>query len=226
MIAVRGLRWSPGRTVVFDGLNLDLHPGRFTAIVGRSGCGKSSLLRFVAGVRTPDAGTVTGVPPARGFVFQDPALLPWRTLWENACLPAQLGAAASDPVAVAGVLARVGLAEHAHKLPAALSGGQRMRASLARALLSRPEVLFMDEALAALDGATRRDVVDVVTGLGPGLTVLLVTHDLADAARLADRVLVVDGPPFHVLADVAVTAPRPRRPGDVAEVVRQIEASS
>ncbi len=226
MISVRGLRWAPAATAVFDGLDLDVELGRTTAVVGRSGCGKSSLLRFLAGVRQPDAGVVSGVPTTRGFVFQDPALLPWRTVRDNVRLAADLGAAGADPRRVTEVLERVGLGAQMEQLPASLSGGQRMRASLARACVSRPDVLFLDEAFSALDGATRREVMAVIADLGPTLTVLLVTHDLTHAARLADRVLVVDGPPFRVLADVRVAAPRPRTADDIAALVREIEASS
>ncbi|MBM4392700.1 MAG: ATP-binding cassette domain-containing protein [Deltaproteobacteria bacterium] len=206
---------------MLEAFDLDLPRGQLSAIVGRSGCGKSSLLRLLAGVRPPDRGTVSGVPSRRGFVFQDPALLPWRSLRENVALPGQLGV---DTEAVDAAIARVGLADHADKLPAELSGGQRMRASLARALVSRPEILFLDEPFAALDGATRRDLASIVAALLPGVTVVMVTHDLADAARLADRVVLVDGPPLRVVLDLPVGSERPRAPSEVAAVVARVEA--
>lgn len=221
MIQARALGWSPGGSAVIEAFDLELRRGQLSAIVGRSGCGKSSLLRLLAGVRAPDHGSVSGVPSRRGFVFQDPALLPWRSLRENVALPGQLGV---DIEAVDAAITRVGLAEHAGKLPGELSGGQRMRASLARALVSRPEVLFLDEPFAALDGATRRDLAVIVAALLPEVTVVMVTHDLADAARLADRVVVVDGPPLRVIFDLPVLSDRPRAPGAVAEVVAQVEA--
>ncbi|MBM4368904.1 MAG: ABC transporter ATP-binding protein [Deltaproteobacteria bacterium] len=221
MIAARGLGWSPGGRAVLDAFDLDVARGQLSAIVGRSGCGKSSLLRLLAGVRAPDRGTVSGVPSRRGFVFQDPALLPWRSLRDNVALPGQLGV---DTEAVDAAIARVGLADHADKLPGELSGGQRMRASLARALVSRPEILFLDEPFAALDGATRRDLASIVAALLPGVTVVMVTHDLADAARLADRVVLVDGPPLRVVLDLPLSSERPRAPSEVAAVVARVEA--
>ncbi len=220
-MVARGLGWSPGGSPVIAAFDLDLPRGQLSAIVGRSGCGKSSLLRLLAGVRVPDQGVVSGVPSRRGFVFQDPALLPWRSLRENVALPGQLGL---DTESIHGVIARVGLAEHAEKLPGELSGGQRMRASLARALVSRPDVLFLDEPFAALDGVTRRDLAAIIASLLPEVTVVMVTHDLADAARLADRVVVVDGPPLRVVLDLPLPAPRPRGPAAVAEVVARVEA--
>lgn len=205
-----GVRWAPGGAPILDGFDLALGPGSITALVGRSGCGKSSLLRLFAGLRAPDGGAIEGVPARKAFVFQDAALLPWATLRANVALPGRFG-----PIAdVDGAIRRVGLEPHADKLPGALSGGQRMRTSLARALVSQPEVVFLDEAFAALDGITRRAVQTEFLELQAEhrWTVLLVTHELDDAAWLADRVLAVDGPPLRVLADVAVELPRPRTP--------------
>ena len=159
MIRLDGVSWAPdGHTgphrFVLDRFDLAVEPGRITTIVGPSGCGKSSLLRLLAGLRAPDAGRVTGVPDRKAFVFQDAALLPWLSLRANVALPGRFG-----PIAdVDDALARVGLAAHADKLPAALSGGQRMRGSLARALVARPELVLLDEAFAALDGLTRAAV--------------------------------------------------------------------
>lgn len=211
-VRVRGLRWAPGAPVL-DGFDLELRPGEVTALVGRSGCGKSSLLRLIAGLRRPDGGTVEGVPARKAFVFQDAALLPWLDLRANVALPGRFG-----PIGdVDEALARVGLAGHGDKLPRALSGGQRMRASLARALVSRPELVLLDEAFAALDGMTRRAVQAAFEALRAeqGWTVLMVTHELEDAALLSDRVLAVDGPPLRVLGEVPVEVPRPRDRHDV-----------
>lgn len=221
MIRLEGVTYAPG-AVILDQISLSFAPGCITALVGRSGCGKSTLLRIVAGLRAPDAGRVLGVPARRAFVFQDAALLPWLDTRQNVSLPGRYG-----PIGdVAAALESVGLAEHADKLPEALSGGQRMRASLARALVARPEIVLLDEAFAALDGLTRRAVQAVFLDLAlrERWTVLMVTHELEDAVRLADRVLALDGPPLRVLLDVPIFQPRPRNLADPALVAR-IEAA-
>ncbi len=226
MLTVAGACWRPDGASIIEGFDLSLEPGRVTAVLGPSGCGKSSLLRLLAGVRALDGGSITGRAARVGFVFQDPALLPWRSVRQNLALPAELGVV-TEKGAIEAAIEAVGLGGHADKLPSALSGGQRMRVSLARALLTRPELLFLDEPFAALDLATRREmqrlVLDAHASLG--CTTVLVTHDVADAARLADRVLRVDGPPLRVVADVAVSASRPRSPDDVATVVRALECA-
>ena len=224
MLQVAGACWRPDGASIIDGFDLVLEHGRITAILGPSGCGKSSLLRLLAGVRPLDGGSITGRPARVGFVFQDPALLPWRSVRDNVGLPSELGVD-TEKGEVDRAIEAVGLSGHADKLPAALSGGQRMRVSLARALVTRPELLLLDEPFAALDAATRRDmqrlVLDAHASLG--CTTVLVTHDIADAARLADRILRVDGPPLRVLTELAVTAARPRSPDDLAALVRALE---
>lgn len=207
---------------MLERFSLAFEEGRITAILGRSGCGKSSLLRVLAGLRTLDGGRVERSATRLSFVFQDPALLPWRTVRDNVRFPGEFG-----PVGdVEALLAEVGLAGQADKLPAALSGGQRMRASLARALISRPELLLLDEPFGALDVATSAEMIDLVLRAHTelGCTVVLVTHDLADAARLADRVVVVEGPPLRVVREVVISAPRPRAAADVAALVREVES--
>lgn len=201
MIRLAGVRYAPGGRALLDGFDLELAPGGFTALVGPSGCGKSTLLRLVAGLRAPDAGRVDGVPARKAMVFQDPALLPWLDVRANVALPGRYG-----PIGdVDAALSRVGLAAHARALPATLSGGQRMRVSLARALVARPELVLLDEPFAALDGVTRRAVQAAFLELRAAerWTVLMVTHELEDAFRLADRVLALDGPPLRVLRDEA-----------------------
>lgn len=220
MIRLEGVRWAPEGTAILDGFDLTLEAGAITAIVGPSGCGKSSLLRLVAGLRPPDAGRVTGAPANKAFVFQDAALLPWLTLRQNVALPGRFG-----PIGdVDDALARVGLVAHKDKLPAALSGGQRMRGSLARALVARPELVLLDEAFAALDGMTRAAVQRAFLTLQQerGWTVLLVTHELGDAVALADRVVAVDGPPLVVRADLPVPLPRPRDPAALPPLVDRL----
>ena len=205
MIVLRGARWAPSGNAVLDGLDLELHDGEVTAILGASGCGKSSLLRIVAGLRTLDGGVVTGVPAQKAFVFQDAALLPWRTLRDNVALPMEL-AGARDEARVDDALAQVGLTAQADALPRALSGGQRMRGNLARALVADAQLVLLDEAFGSLDAVTRRIVQEAFAAIRArhGWTVLLVTHDPEDAIRLADRVLLVDGPPLRVREDLRV----------------------
>lgn len=196
---LRGGRYVVDGALLVEGLDLAFTPGTTTAILGPSGCGKSTLLRLLAGLRPLSGGELSGVPTRRAFVFQDAALLPWLDVRANVALPGRFGPIGN----VDEALARVGLAEHAQKLPGALSGGQRMRVSLARALVARPEVVFLDEAFAALDPMTRTEVVDVFAHLrdAAGWTVVMVTHDRTDAERLADRLLDVEGPPLRVVRD-------------------------
>lgn len=200
--------YAPEGQPILERFGLELALGQATAIVGRSGCGKSTLLRVLAGLRPLHAGAVADVPARKSFVFQDAALLPWLTLRQNVALPGRFGKAGD----VAAAMAEVDLVEHAEKLPRALSGGQRMRASLARALVAEPELVLLDEAFAALDGMTRRAVQRSFLRLAEAhaWTVVMVTHELEDAVRLADRVIAVDGPPLRVIADMPIPLGRPR----------------
>jgi NitT/TauT family transport system ATP-binding protein len=222
--------WPSGEEIL-SGLSLDLAPGQVVALVGRSGCGKSTLLRLAAGLSTPTGGVVDVGDARRAFVFQRPNLLPWRTVAENVALPLTL-LGQEDPAAVAAALAQVGLADAAHKLPQALSGGMQMRVSIARALVSQPTLLLLDEPFSAIDALTRARL---HAELGQilderGLTALLVTHDLHEAALLADRVIALAGPPLRVLLDVPVTSTAPRGRRDlydprVGALVRALRAA-
>ncbi|MFE2551472.1 ABC transporter ATP-binding protein [Streptomyces sp. NPDC059355] len=205
-----------GGRAVLDGLDLDIRPGEVLAVVGPSGCGKSTLLRTLAGLLPPLAGAVTqdGAPvtrPAadRALVFQDDALLPWRTARANVELPLAIQHVprAERRRTAADWLARVGLADHAHKLPHQLSGGQRQRIQLARALAARPRAVLMDEPFGALDAQTRADMQDLLVDVlaGTGATVVFVTHDVDEALFVGDRVaLLATG------AVLDVPAPRDR----------------
>src|ERR1700678_59838 len=207
-----------GGVPVIDGLDLDIAAGSFVALLGPSGCGKSTLLRLVAGLDPPDGGTVTleGAPRhARvAFVFQDAHLLPWRSVLENAALPLELagvdGAGRRDEARRA--LADVGLAEAMGKLPHELSGGMRMRVSLARALVTRPDLLLLDEPFAALDEMTRQRLDDQLPALWArlGLTVIFVTHSVDEAAYLAERAVVLSARPARIVGDHAIELPRER----------------
>ncbi len=208
---VRGLvREFAGRRIL-DRLDLDVGDGEFIALLGRSGSGKSTLLRVLAGLDSSGDDGVSGsvsVPDSVAMAFQEPRLLPWRTVRDNV----SLGLHRADATEVADrALAEVGLTERAEAWPLTLSGGEAQRASLARALVREPELLLLDEPFGALDALTRiamhRLVLDLWTAHRPG--VLLVTHDVDEALLLADRVLVLDG---GVIASEHRPGPRPREP--------------
>jgi NitT/TauT family transport system ATP-binding protein len=197
-LRLEGLRREfPGAPPVISNLTLAVEPGEFLAILGPSGCGKSTLLRMIARLAQPDAGAIMAEPaqPRTAFVFQDPHLLPWRTVLDNAALPLELqGAPRPERYAAARrVLAQVGLAEAEQRYPAQLSGGMRMRVSLARALVTEPNLLLMDEPFAALDEITRFHLEVRLRQLWRErrMTVLFVTHSISEAAFLANRAIVL-----------------------------------
>ncbi len=206
-----------------EGLDLAVEPGSFTVLLGPSGCGKSTLLRLAAGLDAPQAGRVTlregerdrapaGGPT--GFVFQEAHLLPWRTLRANVALPFELRGERGPEVAraVAEALERVGLAAFADRMPHELSGGMKMRASLARALVSNPRLFLLDEPFGALDELTRLRLDDELRALAKALhmTVLFVTHSIHEAAYLADRVVVFSPRPARIVADFRTPFPDAR----------------
>lgn len=205
---VTGLRRRFGDREVIAGLDLSIPGGEFVALLGASGCGKSTLLRILAGLDTDIAGEVI-VARRRAVAFQAPRLLPWKRVWRNVVLGVP---GAGRPQALAA-LDEVGLAPRADAWPATLSGGEAQRASLARALIRQPDLMLLDEPFGALDALTRLKAQDLVGELyrRHSPAVLLVTHDVDEAMRLADRILVMrDGRIAH---DVPVDLPRPREVG-------------
>jgi NitT/TauT family transport system ATP-binding protein len=201
------LAFHPGQPVL-DRLSLQIAPGQFTALVGASGSGKSTLLRLVAGLLRPDAGSVL-VPSEYGLMFQQPRLLAWRTVLENVLLSAELrGLDRRDRALELLELARIG--HLVDRRPSQLSGGEQQRAALVRALLLTPKLLLLDEPFAALDAMTREELhLELLRLLSAtGTTCLLVTHDIAEAAFLADRVLLMAGGRIH--KEFQVELPRPR----------------
>lgn len=197
-------------------IDISLGRGQLTAIVGPSGCGKSTLLRVIAGLLAPTTGRVEwrGHEPLRpAFVFQDPTLMPWASVADNVALPLRLaGRSRRDAKnAVQPWIERVGLAGFERARPHELSGGMRMRASLARALATAPNLLLLDEPFAALDEITRFRLNDeLLAWAADGPTTLFVTHSVFEAIYLADRVLVMSARPGRIEADIAVKAPEAR----------------
>jgi NitT/TauT family transport system ATP-binding protein len=205
-----------GEVQALAGIDLAVETGSFVALLGPSGCGKSTLLRVIAGLDSPDRGEVRrSEPDARiAMVFQDAHLLPWRDVRANAELPLELlgQPTAERRAAAEEALARVGLADAMRRYPAELSGGMRMRASLARALVTRPRLLLLDEPFAALDELTRMALDDELRRLWreSGLSVVFVTHSIAEAAYLAQRVVVLSRRPARVVLDRVVALPEAR----------------
>ena len=213
-----------GGVRALDGVSLNVMPGQFVSIVGPSGCGKSTLLRLIAGLIRPTGGclSVLGDDPTEArlagaglsFVFQDPTLLPWRSVRDNVRLPLELArtARAARDARIAGVLDMVGLADFARHYPNELSGGMRMRASLARALVIEPRLLLLDEPFAALDDITRQALGEELSRLhtARGWTGIFVTHNIAEAVYLSQRVLVMSPRPGRIVAEIDVPFEMPR----------------
>ncbi|MCJ2043515.1 ABC transporter ATP-binding protein [Methylobacterium sp. J-078] len=204
-------------TRALSGLTLSLAPGEIVAVVGGSGCGKTTLLRLVAGLDVATAGsirldgaTIDGPHPGLGLVFQEPRLLPWLSIAENVGFGLGDRPAAERRARVARALDRVGLADHAGRWPRELSGGQQQRVAIARAFVADPRVLLLDEPFSALDAVTREDLHRHLLALWAETrpTILLVTHDVAEAASLADRVVVMRPHPGRIHETVALDAPR------------------
>jgi NitT/TauT family transport system ATP-binding protein len=218
-----------GVTKVYDNgmtalgpLDLDVRKGEFVSLLGPSGCGKSTALRLIAGLNAPTSGTV-GVSQTRrqapggraiGFVFQEPTLMPWTRVRENVRLPLKLAHAstAEANARVSEALAQVGLAEFADAYPRELSGGMKMRVSLARALVTDPDILLMDEPFAALDEITRFRLNNDLLSLWRDLrkTVIFVTHSVFESVYLSQRVIVMTSRPGRIGAEFHIDAAEPR----------------
>jgi NitT/TauT family transport system ATP-binding protein len=217
-LRLNNVRRTFGELVVIDGLTLDVAAGEFLAILGPSGCGKSTLLRVVAGLNAPDGGTLVITPSdakfQTAFVFQDAHLLPWLTVLENAALPLELtGVDRAERVARARrVLEEVGLSDAESLYPSQLSGGMRMRVSLARALATEPRLLLLDEPFAALDEITRFRLEARLRDLWMerGMTTILVTHSITEAAFLANRAVVLTRRGCHIKLDRRLALPQVR----------------
>ncbi|MBW8707961.1 MAG: ATP-binding cassette domain-containing protein [Alphaproteobacteria bacterium] len=218
MITLQGAakRFANGVQALED-LSFTVKRGEFVSLLGPSGCGKSTALRLVAGLLAPDAGAVRymGGKPEIGFVFQDHTLMPWADALTNARLPLDLKKLPrrEGDRRAAAALARVGLAGFERAFPRELSGGMKMRVSIARALAAQPQLLLLDEPFAALDEITRNALGDDLLKLWreDGLTVLFVTHSVSESSYLAGRVLVMTPRPGRIAADIALPATRDSR---------------
>jgi sulfonate transport system ATP-binding protein len=223
-VTARGLAKSFGATRVLHNLDLHVPAGQFLAIVGRSGCGKSTLLRLIAGLDAADSGRIgfaerpaSEAPKIARMMFQEPRLLPWARVLAN--VEVGLGAERAAPHARARALEAldaVGLADRASEWPSVLSGGQKQRVALARALVSRPQLLALDEPLGALDALTRIEMQRLLerVWLKERFTAILVTHDVGEAIALADRVVLIEQ--GAIALDDPVSLPRPRHRSDPA----------
>jgi NitT/TauT family transport system ATP-binding protein len=213
----------PAAVTAVEDVTLTAHPGEMLCIVGPSGCGKTTLLRCVSGLISPTSGTVTvdgevvtAPPRSMALVFQDysRSLLPWMTVHANIVLPLKarrMPRAERDELA-AGALAAVGLEGHGDRHPWQLSAGMQQRVAIARALAYEPRILLLDEPFASVDAQTRADLQDLLLDVWhrTNLTVLLVTHDVDEAAYLADRIVVLSASPALVKETIDVELPRPR----------------
>jgi NitT/TauT family transport system ATP-binding protein len=211
-------------TMALAGVDLTISPGEFVSLLGPSGCGKSTLLKLIAGLASPSSGTIDwpqssytaeGTPePALGFVFQEPTLLPWRTAADNVFLPLLLAGVNKREARerVDEALAQVGLTGFAESHPRQLSGGMKMRVSIARALVTRPKILLMDEPFAALDEITRTKLNDELLQLfaRQKLTVIFVTHSVYESVYLSSRIVVIGYRPGRVTDELPIEVPYPR----------------
>ena len=221
-IAIHGIshRYASRGVRVLQAVSAHIEPGTTAAIIGRSGCGKTTLLEIIAGLILPGEGsvriggrTVSGPSPKWNVMFQQPSLFPWMTVFENAALGLRLGGRRSGVEETVGrALERVDIAEYAEANVRQLSGGQQQRVALARSLALEPEVLLLDEPFSSLDAFTREALQEEVGQLAHelGITTVIVTHDIDEALTMADRVLVMSNAPGRITGEFAVGMPYPR----------------
>ena len=239
MLAFTGVgRTFPDGTQALDDVDLTVDSGEFVSVVGPSGCGKSTLLRLASGLDSPTSGQVDVASKRVGFVFQDPTLLPWRTVRRNVELLAELEhlPKAERRARVTEAIGLVGLTGFEKHRPRSLSGGMRMRTSLARSLVLQPDVFLFDEPFGALDEMTRERLNDELLALfaDRGFAALFITHSVAEAVYLSTRVVVMSTRPGHILGDVSIPFGYPRQPdlryteefakvaGEVSDLLRDV----
>lgn len=232
-IAAEGIthRYRHARADALDRISLQIEPGEAVALIGRSGCGKSTLLHIIAGLMKPsqgkiyiDGSAVEAPSPRWVMMFQQPSVFPWMTVAQNVSLGLRFaGKRAEAKVRVPELLELVELADYADRNVQDLSGGQQQRVALARSLAPRPEVLLLDEPFSALDAFTRtslqRDVKRIASELG--VTLVLVTHDISEAALMADRALIMTSDPGRIASEVAIEQTGEVRRGEAFQRARQ-----
>jgi len=216
-----------GGPAAVENVNLTIHEGELVSFVGPSGCGKSTLFRIIAGLSEPTSGVIellrdepdlVSKRNAISYVFQDATLMPWSNVWDNVTLPLKLRGVSKSVQAEEAqrVLSLVGLQDYAKALPRQLSGGMKMRVSIARALISRPKLLLMDEPFGALDEITRQSLQNELLAIwqqNPGMTILFVTHNVFEAAFLSTRIAVMTPRPGRITSWVDVPTAYPRHEG-------------
>jgi NitT/TauT family transport system ATP-binding protein len=208
--------------LALSNVSLSISSGEFVTLLGPSGCGKSTVLRLIAGLELPSSGVLRSPAQqhtqeyATAFVFQEPTLMPWASVFDNVWLPLRLQGSSRDVscARVDAALKSVGLEDFAHAYPAQLSGGMKMRASIARALITEPKILLMDEPFAALDDFSRHRLNDdlLLWQQERSIATLFVTHNIAEAVFLSRRVLVMGARPGRIIHEVTIEEPYPRRP--------------
>lgn len=208
-------------TNALENINLELHQGEFISLVGTSGCGKSTMLRLIAGLITPTYGQLTvngkkieGTSPDRGMVFQQPTLFPWQTVEQNLSFSFRMGHSYDEKnkEKVARILRVIGLENFKSDYPAQLSGGMAQRVALARTLICSPEILLLDEPLGALDAFTRMNMQDEILSMWREnrQLVVMVTHDVDEAIYMGTKVVVMDAHPGRVKAEIPIELDYPR----------------
>jgi len=221
MIAVEDLTVTFDAVTALRSVDIDVEDGEFVTVIGPSGCGKTTLLRAIGGLQEPTTGriTVDGEPPSAardagdiGFVFQDHALLPWKSALGNVTFLRRMAGKPADEAGAADLLETVGLGGFEDARPGALSGGMKQRVAIARALHLGADVLLMDEPFGELDELTREELSVELRGIwrDTGKTVVFVTHSVPEAVLLGDRCLVMDGPPGTIASTFSIDLPRPR----------------
>lgn len=219
LLNLSGLRLAYGNgTLALDGVDLTVQQGEFLSLLGPSGCGKSTLLRLIAGLLNPDAGRIEWLAPLQqgslGFVFQEPTLMPWARIIDNVRLPLTLAGLSKAEATTRAMaeLEKVGLKDFSKSYPRELSGGMKMRASLARALVTRPSLLLLDEPFAALDEITRLKLNDELLSLWrqEGFTAIFVTHSVFESVYLSTRIAVMSPRPGRFVAERVINLPQPR----------------
>ncbi|HWG24770.1 ABC transporter ATP-binding protein [Actinospica sp.] len=223
-----------GARTVVEGFDLELRPGEFCALIGPTGCGKSTVLSMIAGLERPSGGIIladgaelTGTDPRTGFVFQNDAVFPWKTVLGNVAAGPRFRGAGRHEAGDRALdwIRRVGLSGFEQHYPHQLSGGMRKRVALAQTFVNHPRILLMDEPFSGLDAQTRQIMAGELLGLWEalGASVLFVTHDLEEAIALADRVVVLTARPATVKEEFVVDLPRPRSPREIRFHPRFVE---